>query len=84
MPTSQYPELFFNPEYLVVASCAPCNRHGAVTQAENRNNRMTIAYLEQVLEAQQEQIEELVAELARYRNGEAVDSERAPRQPQIY
>ncbi len=39
-PTSQDPELFWNPEYLQ-ASCGPCNRHGAVTASENRANRQT-------------------------------------------
>jgi hypothetical protein len=37
-----------------------------------------------VIEAQQEEIEELVAELARYRNGDTVEAERPRRRAQIY
>lgn len=63
LPSSQYPERFFDPANLQ-AACAPCNRHGAATASENRNNRMTIAYLEQLVEEQRIEIERLAGELA--------------------
>jgi hypothetical protein len=52
LPTSQYPELFFDVRY-IVASCLPCNAHGSTVRAENRANRMTIAHLEQLVADQQ-------------------------------
>jgi hypothetical protein len=81
LPSSQYPELFFDPSNLE-ASCRRCNDHGAVVKAENRVNRMTIAHLEDVIEEQRAEIERLAGELARYKNGEYGWQQRA--EPQIY
>jgi hypothetical protein len=43
---------------------------GAAVKAENRANRQTIAYLEQVIDDQAAEIERLVTKLASYENGE--------------
>jgi hypothetical protein len=67
-PSSQFPEFFFDVRY-IVGCCIPCSRHGAVTQSENRNFRMTIAHLEEVIETQGLEIERLVHRLAAYENG---------------
>jgi 5-methylcytosine-specific restriction endonuclease McrA len=83
LPTSQYPELFFDPSN-VEASCTPCNRHGAVTQAENRANRQTIAHLEAVIEEREAEIARLAAQLAGCEHGEAVEPERPRLSPRIY
>jgi hypothetical protein len=69
-PTSQFPELFFDVRF-IVAACKPCNYgDGAVIRATNRDTRMLVAHLEQVIKDQQAEIAELVATLARYESGE--------------
>jgi 5-methylcytosine-specific restriction endonuclease McrA len=78
LPSSQYPQHFFDLAN-VQASCAPCNRHGAQVQAENRSHRMVIAELEQTVEDLQLQLSAMAAELKRWESGEL---ERA--EPAIY
>jgi 5-methylcytosine-specific restriction endonuclease McrA len=72
LPSSQYPELFWDPANLE-ASCTPCNHHGAQVKAENRANRQTIARLERELADAHARIAELEAE-----------PERKPARPAIY
>jgi hypothetical protein len=71
LPTSQYPELFFDVRY-IVAACLPCNQHGGETKAENRANRTTIAYLER-------QLDEAHARIAELENDQAKPSRRRVR-----
>lgn len=72
-PSSQHPELFWNPANLQ-AACAPCNAHGGAVRAENSVNRRTIRDLEQTIELLQAELEEL-------RLGGAA---RKPATPRIY
>jgi hypothetical protein len=48
LPTSQYPERFFDVRY-IVGCCRRCNAHGGQVKSANRANRMTISHLEQVV-----------------------------------
>jgi 5-methylcytosine-specific restriction endonuclease McrA len=61
-PSSQHPELFWDPTNLE-AACTPCNHHGANVKVENRVNRQTIAYLEQVVEQLQVELDEAYARI---------------------
>jgi 5-methylcytosine-specific restriction endonuclease McrA len=80
LPSSQYPELFWDPANLE-ASCMPCNHHGAQVKAENRANRQTIAHLERIIDDQAAEIEVLLHRLAQYENG--VEPERKRAKPAI-
>jgi 5-methylcytosine-specific restriction endonuclease McrA len=64
IPSSQAPELFWEPANLV-AACGACNYGGgARVQADNRRRRT--AELEQLVEYQAQQIAQLLQRLARY------------------
>ena len=82
-PSSQYPQLFFDPTNLQ-AACTPCNRHGAVTQAENRVNRQTIAHLERVIEEQKVELDALYVKLAQFENGSSTEPARSRQTPRIF
>jgi 5-methylcytosine-specific restriction endonuclease McrA len=71
LPSSQYPELFWDPSNLE-ASCTPCNHHGANVKAENRVNRQTIAHLERQLADAHERIAELEAAAAKRKTVPAI------------
>jgi hypothetical protein len=65
LPSSTHPHLFFDPANLQ-AACKPCNYgDGAHVRVDNRTSRQLVAHLERVVEEQREQIDELLAELAR-------------------
>jgi hypothetical protein len=61
LPTSQYPELFFDVRY-IVGCCRQCNAHGGQVKSANRANRMTISHFERVVEEREAEIEDLRAE----------------------
>jgi 5-methylcytosine-specific restriction endonuclease McrA len=80
IPSSQQPELFWEPAN-VVAACGACNYGGgARVQADNRRRRM--AQLEQFIIEQQQEIARLVERLAYYENGGGLERERV--EPRIY
>jgi 5-methylcytosine-specific restriction endonuclease McrA len=80
VPSSQRPDLFWEPENLI-AACTRCNYGGgARVQADNRRRRT--AQLEQLIEQQAQQIAQLVERLAYYENGGGL--ERQPAKPRIY
>jgi 5-methylcytosine-specific restriction endonuclease McrA len=78
VPSSQAPHLFWEPSNLA-AACGRCNYgDGARVAADNR--RQQIAHLQQVVEEQQQQITELLAQLAAYEDAKGG----TPRSPAIY
>jgi 5-methylcytosine-specific restriction endonuclease McrA len=80
VPSSQAPELFWEPSNLV-AACGACNYGaGARVQADNRRRRT--AQLEQLIEQQARQIAQLLERLAYYENGGGLERQRA--EPRIY
>jgi 5-methylcytosine-specific restriction endonuclease McrA len=80
IPSSQAPELFWEPANLV-AACGACNYGGgARVQADNRRRRT--AELEQFIIEQQQEIARLVERLAYYENGGGREGQRA--EPRIY
>jgi 5-methylcytosine-specific restriction endonuclease McrA len=80
VPSSQAPELFWEPSNLV-AACGACNYGGgARVQADNRRRRT--AQLEQFIIEQQQEIARLVERLAYYENVSGL--ERQPAEPRIY
>jgi hypothetical protein len=80
IPSSQQPELFWEPANLV-AACGACNYGGgARVQADNRRRRT--AQLEQLIEQQAQQIAWLVERLAYYEDGGGLERQRA--EPRIY
>jgi hypothetical protein len=79
VPSSQRPDLFWEPENLISA-CGACNYGGgARVQADNRRRRT--AQLEQVIEQQAQQIARLLEKVAYYENGGV---ERQRPEPRIY
>jgi 5-methylcytosine-specific restriction endonuclease McrA len=64
LPSSQYPELFWNPENLE-AACSPCN-YGDGSRIAAENTRRTIERLYAIIEEQEQQIEQMAERLARY------------------
>jgi hypothetical protein len=78
LPTSQYPELFFDVRY-IVGCCRQCNAHGGQVKSANRANRMTISHFERVVEEREAEIEDLRAELARRDELEPVTRRAEPR-----
>ncbi len=82
LPSSTHPHLF-SPS---TTSRAPASRATTATAPtcapSNRSARQMIAHLEAVVAEKQAQIEDLLAELARYQNGELEPQPRTPR-PQI-
>jgi uncharacterized coiled-coil protein SlyX len=75
LPSSQYPELFWNPENLE-AACRRCNYgDGACVAAEN--TRQTIERLQQIIGEQQAQIDRLLEKARRLRSRRAREACRA-------
>jgi 5-methylcytosine-specific restriction endonuclease McrA len=64
LPSSQYPELFWNPENLE-AACSPCN-YGDGSRIAAENTRHTIERLRALVEEQQQEIDRLLETIARY------------------
>ena len=77
VPSSQAPELFWEPSNLV-ASCKPCN-YGDGARIAAANGRQTRARLEEIILEQEQRIAHLVERLAAFE-----DAERAKRTPAIY
>jgi 5-methylcytosine-specific restriction endonuclease McrA len=73
VPSSQAPHLFWEPSNLV-ASCKRCN-YGDGSRVAADNRRQQIAYLQQLVEEQQQQLAEMAERLARYEH---------PMRPAIY
>jgi 5-methylcytosine-specific restriction endonuclease McrA len=67
IPSSQAPQLFWEPSNLL-ASCPRCN-YGDGSRIAADNRRRQIAYLQQLVEEQQQQIAQMAERLARYENG---------------
>jgi hypothetical protein len=78
LPTSQYPEKFFDVRF-IVGCCRRCNAHGGQVKSTNRANRMTISHLERVVEEREAEIEDLRAELARRDEAERTARHVVPR-----
>jgi 5-methylcytosine-specific restriction endonuclease McrA len=74
VPSSQAPHLFWEPANLV-ASCPRCN-YGGGSRVAAYNRRQQIAYLQQLVEEQQQQIDRLLEKVAR--DEEANGGELAP------
>jgi hypothetical protein len=74
VPSSQAPWLYWESTNLV-ASCPRCN-YGGGAQVAADNRRQQIAYLQQLVEEQQQQIDRLLEKVARYE--EANGGELAP------
>jgi 5-methylcytosine-specific restriction endonuclease McrA len=72
VPSSQAPHLFWEPSNLV-AACRRCN-YGGGSRVASDNRRQQIAYLQQIVEEQQQQIDRLLEKVARYE-----DAQRAAR-----
>jgi hypothetical protein len=82
-PSSQAPHLFWEPSNLV-ASCPRCNYGGGGRVAAD-NRRQQIAYLQQLVEDQEQQIAQMAERLARYEDAEGVQGRPAKRPtPAIY
>jgi 5-methylcytosine-specific restriction endonuclease McrA len=80
VPSSQRPDLFWEPENLI-AACTRCNYGGGPrVQADNRRRRT--AQLEQLIIEQQHEIARLLERLAYYENVSGL--ERQPAEPRIY
>jgi 5-methylcytosine-specific restriction endonuclease McrA len=73
VPSSQAPELFWEPSNLA-AACGRCN-YGDGARVAAQNTRQTIEHLRALVEEQQEQIAELTERLAHYEH---------PKRPAIY
>jgi 5-methylcytosine-specific restriction endonuclease McrA len=64
IPSSQAPELFWEPSNLA-AACGRCN-YGGGARVAAENTRRTLEHLRALVEEQQQQIEEMAERLARY------------------
>ena len=73
IPSSQAPELFWEPSNLA-AACGRCN-YGDGARVAAENTRRTIEHLRALVEEQQQQITEMAERLARYER---------PKRPAIY
>jgi 5-methylcytosine-specific restriction endonuclease McrA len=73
LPSSQYPELFWNPDNLE-AACSACN-YGGGSRVAAENTRQTIERLSSLVEEQEQQIVQMAERLARYEH---------PKRPVIY
>jgi 5-methylcytosine-specific restriction endonuclease McrA len=82
LPSSQYPELFWDPTNLQAASRACNYAGGAYTKAENRRSK--IAQLEEAIVDQQNTIAELIARLATYEDGPATEPAANRPRPRIF
>jgi 5-methylcytosine-specific restriction endonuclease McrA len=67
VPSSQAPQLFWEPANLV-AACSRCN-YGDGARVAAQNTRQTIEHLHALVEEQQQQIAQMAERLARYENG---------------
>ena len=77
VPSSQAPELFWGPSNLA-AACGRCN-YGDGSRVAADNRRQQIAYLQQLVEEQQQQIAQMAERLARYEDAEGVQGRPAKR-----
>jgi 5-methylcytosine-specific restriction endonuclease McrA len=66
VPSSQAPHLFWEPSNLV-ASCKRCN-YGDGSRVAADNRRQQIAYLQQLVEEQQQQLAEMAESASRVSN----------------
>jgi 5-methylcytosine-specific restriction endonuclease McrA len=76
VPSSQAPELFWEPTNLV-AACGRCN-YGDGARVAVENTRQTIAKLRTLVSEQQAEIDRLTEMLARYEDGDRVKRGRTP------
>jgi 5-methylcytosine-specific restriction endonuclease McrA len=78
VPSSQAPELFWEPSNLA-AACGRCN-YGGGARVAAENTRRTIEHLRLLVERQQAEIDRLIARLSRYEdaNGDRVRRGRTP------
>ena len=76
VPSSQAPELFWEPTNLV-AACGRCN-YGDGARVAAENTRQTIAKLRTLVWEQQAEIGRLTERLARYEDGDRVRRGRTP------
>jgi 5-methylcytosine-specific restriction endonuclease McrA len=84
LPSSRYPDRFWDPANLQ-AACRACNfGDGARVKADNRASRLQIAYLERVIEAQQAEIDLLAARLTRRENYSSPEPAPSPPTPRIF
>jgi 5-methylcytosine-specific restriction endonuclease McrA len=67
VPSSQAPQLFWEPANLV-AACSRCN-YGDGARVAAQNTRQTIEHLHALVEEHQQQIAQMAERLARYENG---------------
>jgi 5-methylcytosine-specific restriction endonuclease McrA len=81
VPSSQAPHLFWELANLV-ASCPRCN-YGDGSRVAADNRRQQIAYLQQLVEDQQQQIAKMAERLARYEDADSGELASAKR-PAIY
>jgi hypothetical protein len=82
IPSSQRPDLFFDPNNLA-AACKPCNfGGGGKVGAENRNSRITL--LENIIEAQAQRINELAEQIMVYERERNSPPAKNPPTPAIY
>jgi hypothetical protein len=81
VPSSQAPQLFWEPANLV-ASCPRCN-YGDGSRVASENRRQQIAYLQQLVEDQQQQIDRLLEKVARYERANSGELAPGPT-PAIY
>jgi hypothetical protein len=81
VPSSQAPYPFWEPSNLV-ASCPRCN-YGDGSRIAADNRRQQIAYLQQLVEEQQQQIAQMAERLARYEDADSGELASAKR-PAIY
>ena len=63
-PSSQRPDLFWEPSNLI-ASCGPCN-YGGGSSVRAANERRRLEQLEEIIMRQDQQIQGLLEELSRY------------------
>jgi 5-methylcytosine-specific restriction endonuclease McrA len=82
VPSSQAPHLFWQPSNLT-ASCARCN-YGDGSRVAADNRRQQIAYLQQLVEEQQQQIAQMAERLARYENGPSPEAALSRPVPRIF
>jgi 5-methylcytosine-specific restriction endonuclease McrA len=68
IPSSQAPDLFWEPSNLA-AACRRCN-YGDGSRVAADNRRQQIAYLQQLVEEQRQQIAQMAERLARYEDAD--------------
>jgi hypothetical protein len=80
VPSSQRPDLFWEPENLV-AACTRCN-YGGGARIASGNRRRRIGELEQIIHEQEQRIAYLIERLAYYEDGGGPEQQVA--EPRIY